>query len=45
MNKYTIAIDLGYGQIKGINQDNKRVIFPSIISSGKDRSLDTFLIQ
>ncbi|WP_045906020.1 ParM/StbA family protein [Clostridium botulinum] len=42
MNKYTIAIDLGYGQIKGINQDNKRVIFPSIISSGKDRSLDTF---
>lgn len=37
---YLIAIDLGYGQVKGINEDGKKVIFPSIISFGKDRSID-----
>lgn len=37
---FLIAVDLGYGQIKGINEEGKRIIFPSILSPGKDRSLD-----
>lgn len=36
---FLIAIDLGYGQVKGINEEGKKIIFPSILSLGKDRSL------
>lgn len=37
---FLIAIDLGYGQIKGINEDGHKIIFPSILSIGKSRNLD-----
>lgn len=42
MNEFWISADLGYGQVKGVNKSNKKVLFPSIMAAGKDRSLDKF---
>ncbi|SHF87808.1 plasmid segregation actin-type ATPase ParM [Caldanaerobius fijiensis DSM 17918] len=36
---FKIGLDLGYGYVKGINEKGKRVIFPSLVSMGHDRSL------
>ncbi|NPV89612.1 MAG: ParM/StbA family protein [Firmicutes bacterium] len=32
---YGIALDLGYGYTKGVNQDNDRFITPSLVGSGR----------
>lgn len=40
MKEFWIASDLGYGQVKGVNQLNEKIIFPSILAPGKDRALD-----
>lgn len=42
MKEFWISVDLGYGQVKGVNELGKKIIFPSILSPGKDRSLDKF---
>lgn len=34
-----IGLDLGFGYVKGVNSQNKRIIFPSIVSIGFDRPL------
>jgi len=36
---YKIAVDLGYGYTKGINENEKTIIFPSIVGPGKNREL------
>ncbi len=33
-----IAVDLGYGYIKGIAENGERIIFPSVVGSGRDLS-------
>lgn len=34
-----IGLDLGFGYVKGVNSQNKRILFPSIVSIGFDRPL------
>lgn len=34
---YKIGIDLGYGEVKAVNQQGKSMIFPSIVGLGHDR--------
>lgn len=36
---YKIAIDLGYGFTKAINQDGDELVFPSLVGSGHNRPL------
>lgn len=36
---YKIAVDLGYGYTKGINENEKTIVFPSIVGPGKNREL------
>lgn len=36
---YKIAIDLGYGYTKGIGENGKTVVFPSVVGPGKSREL------
>ena|SRR5699024_7759714 len=36
-----IALDIGYGFIKGFNSDNKRILLPTLIGNGFDRNLNT----
>lgn len=36
---YKIAIDLGYGYTKGIGENEKTVLFPSVVGPGKSRDL------
>lgn len=36
---YKIAIDLGYGYTKGLNEDGEKIIFPSIVGTAHDRDL------
>lgn len=40
MKEFWISADLGYGQVKGVNQESKKIMFPSILAPGKDRALD-----
>lgn len=34
-----IGLDLGFGYVKGVNSQNKKILFPSIVSIGFDRPL------
>lgn len=34
-----VSIDLGYGYTKGVNEEGKKVIFPSVVGPGRDRSI------
>ena len=36
---YKIAIDLGYGYVKGLNEENERIVFPSIVGAAHDLTL------
>lgn len=36
-----IAVDIGYGFVKGINEDLKKVVFPSLVTAGYDREIET----
>jgi plasmid segregation protein ParM len=36
-----VAVDVGYGYTKGINENLKNVVFPSLITSGYDRDMET----
>ncbi len=36
---YKIAVDLGYGYTKGINQDGVKIIFPSVVGAAHHREL------
>lgn len=36
---YKIGLDLGYGYVKGVNEDGKGVIFPSLVGNAYDRNL------
>lgn len=36
---YKIAIDLGYGYVKGMNEEKEKIIFPSIVGTAHDRAL------
>lgn len=40
---FKVSIDLGYGYVKGVNSNNEKVLFPSIISKNliDDSSLDS----
>lgn len=40
---YKIAVDLGYGFTKGVNQDGDKIIIPSIVGPGRDRSMADIL--
>lgn len=40
---YKISIDLGYGYVKGVGEDGKTILFPSIVGPGKDRGLSEAL--
>jgi plasmid segregation protein ParM len=40
---YKIAVDLGYGFTKGVNQDGKKIIIPSIVGPGRDRTMADIL--
>ncbi|QGG46867.1 ParM/StbA family protein [Heliorestis convoluta] len=39
---FKIGIDLGYGYTKGINQEGRTIIFPSIIGAAHDRMTELF---
>ncbi|MZP31178.1 StbA family protein [Heliobacterium undosum] len=39
---FKIGIDLGYGEVKGINENGRRVLFPSLVGLGHDRNSDLF---
>jgi len=36
---FKIGLDLGYGYVKGINEENRKVVFPSLVGMGYKRSL------
>lgn len=36
---FKIAVDIGYGFLKGINETGERIIFPSMVGSAHERSL------
>ena len=36
---YKIAVDLGYGFVKGANEENERIIFPSVVGAAHDLAL------
>lgn len=36
---FKIGLDLGYGYVKGINEENRRIVFPSLVGMGYKRSL------
>ncbi len=36
---FKIGLDLGYGYVKGINEEGKAVIFPSLVGNAYDRNL------
>ena len=36
---YKLGLDLGYGYVKGINEDNKMVLFPSLVGDAYERNL------
>ncbi|MGH2331168.1 StbA family protein [Thermoanaerobacter mathranii] len=38
-----LGLDVGYGYTKGINNQNKRVLFPSVVARGFERTIDPFL--
>lgn len=38
-----LGLDVGYGYTKGINGQNKRVLFPSVVARGFERAIDPFL--
>ncbi len=38
-----LGLDVGYGYTKGINSQNKRVLFPSVVARGFERAIDPFL--
>lgn len=38
-----IAVDIGYGYTKGINENNNKVVFPSLVTAGYDREMETIL--
>lgn len=35
---FKIAVDIGYGYLKGINEKGERIIFPSMVGSAHERS-------
>lgn len=40
---FKVSIDLGYGYVKGLNQDGDQVRFPSLVSVGQDRFLSQLM--
>lgn len=36
-----VSVDLGYGYVKAISSMGKRVVFPSIVGNGRDRTIST----
>ena len=40
---YRIAVDLGYGYIKGINQEGKKICFPSLVGPARSLKMRGFL--
>ena len=36
---FRIGLDLGYGYVKGVNEDGKGVVFPSLVGNAYDRPL------
>lgn len=38
-----VSIDIGYGFVKVISSNGKRVLFPSVVGTGRDRGLANFL--
>lgn len=41
----TVAVDVGYGYVKAISSNGKRVLFPSVVGTGRDRGLANFIKQ
>lgn len=38
-----VSVDVGYGYVKAISSSGKEVIFPSVVGSGRDRTMANFL--
>ena len=41
----TIAVDVGYGFVKAVSSNGNKVLFPSVVGSGRDRGLANFIEQ
>lgn len=46
MNKIeVISVDVGYGFVKAISSNGNKILFPSVVGSGRDRGLANFIQQ
>lgn len=39
----TVSVDVGYGYVKAISSSGKKVLFPSVVGSGREQSLGHFI--
>lgn len=41
----TVSVDVGYGFVKAISSNGNKVIFPSVVGSGRERGMANFIAQ
>lgn len=41
----TVSVDVGYGYVKAISSSGNKILFPSVVGSGRDRGLANFIEQ
>jgi plasmid segregation protein ParM len=39
----TVAVDIGYGFVKAVSSNGNRILFPSVVGSGRERNLGNFM--
>lgn len=41
----TVSVDVGYGYVKAISSNGNKVLFPTVVGSGRERTLANFIEQ